>query len=613
MAQDIDWGKLLPIILQLGGQIWGAQNTNSTNSANTAAVNARQQMLQNLIFPQLQQQQGQNPYAAALTSFLGMPGAGARPTTAFSPFGTGNAPQTTTQGGGGTLIGYTTGGQPIYAPQGSGASASASASPAQSAQRYFLPNPEGGSQEYGNLQDFVAAGGQAPAAAQAAAPAARMGMGNFTLTPEMIAQYRATMAQVLPLGSEPVSEDVIRADIARTLSAYGQGGAAQSAGITGGGQYANSNGIGQMPGQGPVLSLPSGYPQNPSQPFTPTPSPTQPGVPPFDPNSPMPGDPGYPTGPSSGQPQGIPSGDAGGMPSMFRYSSPGQNAFTYTPPTLGAAPTVTGVQGFNAGQDALMQMLRRDNGASPANPSTGFDLQQLSDTGSPFNNSELFAALEPMDQRLIDRNVSQLHASAGSLGERLGSSINRNEAQLREQLGQDVLARNAGIQSQSYEAAQGRRLQALGLGANIAQGLAGSLGQTDALNLQAQMANQGVAAQYGLHGADIANQAGQFNAQQRQGQFQFDTTQGNAYNQLIMSGLGQAFGMDQSQGQSNIQLLSLLAGLPIGVQQPNAFPGAVGDIGSLLMLLPYLQGLGGGSRTNSVPTGTPTYSSYWNA
>lgn len=227
----------------------------------------------------------------------------------------------------------------------------------------------------------------------------------------------------------------------------------------------------------------------------------------------------------------------------------------FTAPTPITAPTIdtgiaTGNQGFNAGQDGFLQMLRRG--------------------GNPFDTSAQFAALAPLDQRLIDSQVAGLRGSSTSLGQRFGTATTGAERLLRGNFAQDISARNAGIQSSAYEAAQGRTMGA-------AQGL-----------------QQG-----GLQQAGLLAQIAQANAGNQMNAGQFNTTMNQGWNQFISSIIGQAGGFQNAQNSQNAQLLSIMAGLqpPGAVQgQPSQLPGALGDIGQLLMFLPFLTQMRGGQQ-----------------
>jgi hypothetical protein len=95
----------------------------------------------------------------------------------------------------------------------------------------------------------------------------------------------------------------------------------------------------------------------------------------------------------------------------------------------------SGTQGFNAGQDALMQMLR----------------------ASPFDTSGIFSALDPINKRATDTAVADLQANFGSLGERFGGFGAQAEGNLRAQMGETQAAQRAGIQQQTYENAMNRK------------------------------------------------------------------------------------------------------------------------------------------------------------
>lgn len=238
----------------------------------------------------------------------------------------------------------------------------------------------------------------------------------------------------------------------------------------------------------------------------------------------------------------------------------GQGGFTaptpLTTPNI-SSDFVTGNQGFNSGQDALMQMIRGG--------------------GQPFDTSKQFAALAPLDQRLIDQQVAGLRGSSTSLGQRFGTATMGAERMLRGNFAQDIAARNAGIQSSAYESAQGRNLSAAG---QLQQG--------------------------GLSQAQLLSQIAQANAGNQMQTGQFNSAQNQAWNQFISGVIGQAGGFQQGQQNQNAQLLAIMAGLQPGGAaqfQPSGLPGAFGDIGQLLMFLPFLRGLqgqtGGGATGNA--------------
>lgn len=348
--------------------------------------------------------------------------------------------------------------------------------------------------------------------------------------------------------------------------------------------------------------------------------------------------------------QGIPQGFGQAGPDPFSYMQGGlfnpQTArlaapFTYQAEQVGAMPQVQGeriaapaainLQQFNPGQDGLLQMMRRSIGA-PDDAAVRTNLQRSVTGQERFDTSELFRALGLLDQRAVESQVADLRAGAGSLGERFGTAMHQNEARLRTDVTNASAARNAQIQQASFESAMARAMQGLGMQTSYQQQLnqlpfqeaglqlqagqaAGSLfNQGQGLNLEAQRAtadnvlraalanqqtgmqgqqiNAAQALQAALANQGATNQAGQFNAQAGMDMATFNSAQGQQFNQLLLGLLGGAQGAQQQQFAQNTGLLSLLAGLPVPSQQPNAMPGAMGDIGQMLMLLPYLRGLG---------------------
>jgi hypothetical protein len=198
-------------------------------------------------------------------------------------------------------------------------------------------------------------------------------------------------------------------------------------------------------------------------------------------------------------------------------------------------PLVSGAtigEQWNPGQDSLMQLLNKQFGPA-ADQDLQSNLRQLYG-GESFDASKVLGSLEPIDQRLLEEQASALRGSAGSLGQRFGSEMLGNEQRLRSGFLQDIGARNAQITQQAYEAGQGRRLQALGLGAGREQflsqlpfqaaGLQAQIGSqllntgtqralTQAqLQQQAQLANQSAGLQAGLQTQQLGQQGGQFNA-----------------------------------------------------------------------------------------------------
>jgi hypothetical protein len=273
---------------------------------------------------------------------------------------------------------------------------------------------------------------------------------------------------------------------------------------------------------------------------------------------------------------------------MYQYQNPG--AFTYAPMTNVAA---TGTQAQNAGQDALMQMMRKNLQPSQ-DPNLDLNLQQLGQGQSQYNLTDLFKSIDDSAALELDDQLAQLHGSAGSLGQRYGSAMQNSEAKLRANFLTNKNAQKQQLGFGAFEAAQGRRqpalnlaggllgqrdqfnLGALGTQGGLAQGLAG-LGQGMAgLNLQAALANQ-----------QAFNQGGQFNAGQRTMADQFGAQQGNIYNNLMLQALSQAGGLQANQQSQNASLFGILGGVGVPQTQPGQWGSAIQDAGSMLAM-PWL-------------------------
>lgn len=222
-------------------------------------------------------------------------------------------------------------------------------------------------------------------------------------------------------------------------------------------------------------------------------------------------------------------------------------------PSTGMIDAKSILPGTNPGNDALMQFLRSD-------PS-----KQMQ-----FDASPAFAQLQALDQRTQAGAVNALNQNfSSSLGQRFGSAAMRQTSDLLANLGAQTGARNAGILQSSFENAQNRALQGMGLQVQAGQALAGSNNQAAALLAQIAQANQ------------QNNQWGQAFNQNNQNTFFGQQLQG------IQSG----FGMMNAQNDYNARLLALMAGQPMPQSGWSAVGGAVGDIGQLAAFYPMLQGL----------------------
>lgn len=210
-------------------------------------------------------------------------------------------------------------------------------------------------------------------------------------------------------------------------------------------------------------------------------------------------------------------------------------------------------QGFNTGQDALMQMLRAD-------PLTKTDavLGGIMETGDPFDTSNVFKTLAVVDNHNREAGLADLRAGAGGLGQRFGSAMMRGEEKLVGEMDENTAARNAQIAMQAYEAAQARRLQAAGLQTGREQ-----FNRTFGSNVAQTLANLGLAE------ADVGfkNQGAQLSREQ-----------------AVMQGLLGLGGMQSNRDQSTAALLSLLLGAPLPAAN-NAIGSGGMDIAQLLLML----------------------------
>lgn len=145
-------------------------------------------------------------------------------------------------------------------------------------------------------------------------------------------------------------------------------------------------------------------------------------------------------------------------------------------------------QGFNTGQDALMQMANRDPAAQ---------MQQA---------QQFIGMLQPEQQLQGIQQMAALNAGVSGLGQRLGSAQALAQGRLGAQLAAQNNAQNAGIMQQLYSQGQQQQLsaaQGLGQFAQLAQQNAG---QNNAQQLAFQQMMQGG---YGQLLGAAGQQAGQ--------------------------------------------------------------------------------------------------------
>lgn len=245
-----------------------------------------------------------------------------------------------------------------------------------------------------------------------------------------------------------------------------------------------------------------------------------------------------------------------------------------------------GTPGFNTGQDALMQMLR---GGVMQGPDAGLT-QALQGAGANFGMDPMMQALQKIDQTNLNDQVSQLRGSAGSLGERLGSAGMLAEGEMRGNFLDQISGRNQQLAQSSFEQAQGRNLQSLGLQTQreqffaqqpvqsqiaIAQALQqGGLGSSDIMarlaqanagnQLQASQATGSNALAAMLQGQNLGQQAGQFNIgnQMQMGQMGMQQQmQAALANQQAGLSAGQSNLSAQSQAQQAMMQAALQQGL----------------------------------------------------
>lgn len=198
---------------------------------------------------------------------------------------------------------------------------------------------------------------------------------------------------------------------------------------------------------------------------------------------------------------------------------------------------------FNTGQDGLMQLAR---GGGTSDPNAIAALTRAASGNTGFDNSELFRSIKGMSDQNLGDQLVQARGAAGSLGQRFGTAQQTIESRLRERATTGLASTYAQVGQQSWENAQNR---AVGAGQSL---------------LQNDQANSGI-------------RLGAFNA------------------------------LGQGDARTN-QLLGLIAGLPVNPGSPtpqqqiipgqNQLPSAIGDIGNLAILYPFLRGMQTPPSTN---------------
>jgi len=197
--------------------------------------------------------------------------------------------------------------------------------------------------------------------------------------------------------------------------------------------------------------------------------------------------------------------------------------------------TAPGANSFNMGQDWLMQMMRSDPmGASNR------AMEGMMAGGNPFDTTELFRSLGVLDERNRGDALAQVNAGASGLGQRFGTSMNREANNTMAQMVEAAAARNAGIGMQSHDSAQNRIL--------------------------------GAAGQYGN-------------------------------NRAMEMGLAQALmGGSQAQNNQRMQALSMMLGMPMGQSPLTGVGSDIGSLGSLIAFMDMMKKAQGNAPNTGTST-----------
>lgn len=330
--------------------------------------------------------------------------------------------------------------------------------------------------------------------------------------------------------------------------------------------------------------------------------------------------------PSAITPRPIAGGEAGIMPPAPAYMGPGSPFNQPVGPTQvsGASPFTGGPGGFqrpapitagqynpylidlagfsgtsnlNQGQDALSQLLN-ESPTWQTEQGVGTNLLDMMNTGAAYDTSNLFNALDTRAQNDLDRQMADLQGGARSYGARLGTAMTNTLGQARGDALANLNLQRQQIGMQAHEAAQGRRMGALGIGTqregaqnqfnlgtygargDLARALASSRLQAGDLLGRMQLANQAA-----------ANQGAQFNIGTGMQTQTANAGLNQDWNNFMMQVIGQSNAMQQAQQGQNAGLIGILGGLPQGqvpVAQASAYPGAFQNIAQLMMLRNYL-------------------------
>ncbi len=218
--------------------------------------------------------------------------------------------------------------------------------------------------------------------------------------------------------------------------------------------------------------------------------------------------------------------------------------------------------GYNLGNDALAQMLRND----PSKQLTATDnaMAEMMATGNAFNTSAQSANLQKLYGLNLNDAVSRIQGSTGRLGARFGSATQQNVGRSVERMLAEQNVLQGGMEQQAFESAQGRRMSAAQLLAQLETArrtstieAARATQSAAGLGLQGEQANQSAALQ-----AALANQATgqQTNLANMAALNQFSLANQGAYNQAGMqtqnlqaSAAMQANQLAAQMSQANLQ------------------------------------------------------------
>lgn len=241
--------------------------------------------------------------------------------------------------------------------------------------------------------------------------------------------------------------------------------------------------------------------------------------------------------------------------------------------------TLFGGSGGNLGNDALMQVLRAD-------PSKQIDgamgrLSSLADT-NPYDTTSEINALQNVDAINNTRAVNTINSGVSGLGQRGGTGRAMAAGSYLRGANADAGARYAGINREAYTSNQNLRLNALSTLGGLQDAATGrKLTAAEMMNRQGQ------------DRASLMLQGGMFNATSRNTAAQNNVQNALAFMQQRLAALGTGAQAEATRRGQNAGIFGTIAGQPgPATAQTGQVAGAVGDIGNLIALLPYLQKLG---------------------